>query len=137
MLASSSERPQDVEQGALEKAADPAELEQRCGEQHDGRLDDDVAIADVGELVRQHALDLGGRQGEQAHRERDRRRPHATAGGEAERRASVDHIQPRLDHLSARRESRDNCVEVGVFAFGQLARAEHAHDRPIGGPVQC
>src|SRR5690348_13441540 len=50
------ERAEREQQGPLEEAADPACLDDRAGEDRDRALNQDVAIADVDELVREDAL---------------------------------------------------------------------------------
>ena len=57
------DRTKHEEQGPLEPAADPAQLDRRRGEHDHGRLERDVAMLDVGELVGKHAFQLGGRAG--------------------------------------------------------------------------
>ena len=113
--------PENVEERTLEEAADAAEVEQRRREQHDRRLDDDVAVANVRELVREHALDLGGRQGEQADGERDRRRPHAASRARPSG-GPLSITYRRGFTTRAGGESSDQRVEVGILAFRQLAR---------------
>ena len=58
----SGNRPEHVQESALQPAANAAELEHRCGEDDHRRLDDDVAVAHVGKLVRQHRFQLGRRR---------------------------------------------------------------------------
>src|SRR5439155_15305408 len=50
--------PEHEQQRALEPAPDPARLDQRRGENDDGGLHEHVAVANVRELVREHALEL-------------------------------------------------------------------------------
>ena len=105
-------------------------------EQHDRRLDDDVAVAHVRQLVREHALHLGGRQREEARGEGDRRRPDAAAGREPERRPSFDDEQAGLHDLRAGGKARDHRVEVWILALRHLTRTEHPHEGAIGHPVR-
>src|SRR5438874_5026726 len=51
------------QQATLEEPADAARLYDGAGEHRDGALDQHVAIANMGELVRKHALELGWRGG--------------------------------------------------------------------------
>ena len=53
-----ADRREDVEEKAREPAAEPAHLDERRREQDDERLDEHVAPADVGELVRDRRFEL-------------------------------------------------------------------------------
>jgi hypothetical protein len=56
------DRSEHEQQGAREEPADAAQLDERRSDDDRRRLDEHVARADVGDLVREHALELGGRQ---------------------------------------------------------------------------
>ena len=56
------DRAEDEEERSLEQPADPARLDEPAGDQHDRGLDEGVAVAGVGELVGEDALELGGRE---------------------------------------------------------------------------
>jgi len=60
MHARRRDRPEHEQQPALQQPADAAQLDQRRSEHDDGRLERDVVMLDVSELVRDHALELGG-----------------------------------------------------------------------------
>ena len=91
------ERAEHEQERTLEPAADPAQLDERGGDDDGDRLHEHVPAGDVRELVREHAVELGGRGGrEQALADGDRRaaaaraRPRARAGARpAGGRASV------------------------------------------------
>ena len=68
------DRAEHGQQRPLEPAADPRKVDEDDGEHHRGGLRENVAAAHVGELVRDHGLELRRRQRtEQAGRERDAR----------------------------------------------------------------
>jgi hypothetical protein len=85
-------RTEDEEQGALEPPTQPAQLEQRRGDDRRSRLDDDVTAFRVRDLVGEHAFELGRRQGgEQAGADRDRLSS-AAPGGERARVGVADQV---------------------------------------------
>src|SRR5436309_2801408 len=128
--------PQEPEQHALKPAADPAELEQRCGEHDDGRLYHDVAMPHVCEFVRQHCLELRrgcGRQQPCADRERGAARP--ATRGERTGKTVVHQVQPRLCDAGACREALDRGVEPRCSPYWELARADEAESDSVRVPV--
>jgi hypothetical protein len=61
------DRPEHEEHRPLEPAADSAQLDRRGGEDDDHGLQCDVAVLHMGQLVREHALELSRRaRGEEA-----------------------------------------------------------------------
>ena len=79
------ERPEHEEERALEAAADARQLDHGAGDHHRERLDEHVPVAEVRELVRDDALELGRRRdAEQARRDGERRAAlRAASGGRA------------------------------------------------------
>ena len=104
-----------------EPAADAARLDERRGEHDDRRLHEHVAVADVRELVREHALELGRRQ-------RRRASPVLTASAEprgprpADERARVavrQQVEPRLRRRRrAQRAARPSSAAPGASPTG-------------------
>ena len=91
------DRAQDNEQHPLEPASDPAHLEEDAGQHDDRRLDEDVAVSDVDELVRQDAFELRrGRERKKAFAHGQRRAARPAAGDERSRVLIRQQIEPRL-----------------------------------------
>ena len=110
----------------------------RRSEDDDGRLDRDVAVPDVRELVREHALELGRRTGRhEAGADRERRARGAASRRERARQAVGDEIEPRLHDPGARREPLDRRVEERRLRDRQLARADHPEHDPVERPVRA
>src|ERR687896_1634375 len=90
------DRPENEEERALQEAADAACLDERAGEDNDGCLHDDVAMPQVGELVREDALELGGRREcEEALADGDCRSVRAPSDGERARVAVSHEVETR------------------------------------------
>ena len=136
MDARGRDRAEHEQERPLQPAADAAQLDERRGEHDGGRLDDDVAVPDVRELVREHALELGGRaRRDAAGADRERGAARAAAGRERARQPVRDQIQPRLGHPRDRGQARDVRMEQRRLADGQLTRADHAEHDPVEVPV--
>jgi hypothetical protein len=132
------DRSEHEEQCALEPAAYPAQLDHRCG-QHDHRcLQHDVAVLHVGELVRDHALELGGRtRGQDSGAESERRVRGAAPGRECDRQAVGNEIEARLHDARPRGEPLDRRMQQRRLRDRKLPRAHHAEHDAIERPVRA
>ena len=80
-------------------------------------------IADVRELVRDDALELGPVQlVDKATRHRDRRVLGVTASGESVRGGVIDHIDTRRRDAQSDRKGLDYVPQLRLFAWCELAR---------------
>ena len=101
VLRRGRDRREHEQQRALDEAADAAALDERGAGEHDRGGDQHVAVADVRELVREHALELGrGADRDEAARDRERRaarargRPRTRAGTQSGSRYSFGVATP-------------------------------------------
>src|SRR5262249_24657945 len=126
------ERPQDEQQAALEEAADPAGLDDRARQDGDRALDQDVAVADVGELMGEDALQLRRRRrAEQASASGDCRAAGAAAEGERTRIPVREDVELRRRYPGARGEPLDGRVHRRGLRARQLAGADHPERDPV------
>src|SRR6266542_1304363 len=118
---------------ATEAAEDERPL-RHVGEQRDrtgdGRRDarnQDVVVADMPELVRQHTGQLIARQdAHDARRDGDHRVSGVTSGGERAGRRAIDDGHPRLGQARVRRQLLDELVQLRCLFLADLARTGHA-----------
>src|SRR5215218_319928 len=127
---------EDEEESTLEPAAETAHLDQRAGEDDDDRLYQYVAVPQVRELVREHALQLG--------RSRDRQQARADGHGRSARPAPGAHrarmrvgkeIEARLRDASPRREPLHGGLEERRLRRGKLARSDHPERDAVKVPI--
>ena len=99
------------EQRELEDVRDRGD---RPGDHRRDRRDEDVAVLDVRELVREHALDLVGRQVlQQPLRHRDGGVLRVAPGRERVRLLGRDQVEPRHRNLRAVREVLHHRLDLG------------------------
>ena len=127
------DRAEDREQRPFEPATDPGEVDQDDGEHDGGGLRQDVPATDVRELVRDHGLELGGRQRtEQAGGERDRRAGRPAPRGERARIPVGNQVELRRHDAELGRERIHRRAQQRVLGERVLPGAEHPEERSIG-----
>src|SRR5919202_434650 len=129
-------RAEHEEESSGEPSAEATRLYE-SGRDHDGgRLDDDVAVADVGEPVRQPSFELSrGQRRDEPCADGKRGCAWAAAGRERARVPVRDQVQPRLRYAGDRRETLDGRVQDGGLAERKLAGADEAERDAIRVPV--
>ena len=130
------DRREHEEQRAREESADPARLDQRRREQHGERLREDVAAADVRELVRDDASSsAGGATREQARRDGERGAPGPRPTTNA--RGKPSSIRQSFGGATRSCAASRSIVErsSGVLGERERPRAEHPEQRPVTEPV--
>src|SRR6266511_45527 len=126
------------EERTLEPAADSARLHQRRRDHHRADLDEHVAVADVRDVVREHALELRGRKRlEQTGADDERRRARAAAGGKRPWETVRDQVQLRFHDPGNCREPLDRGMEQGRLSGNKLTRADEPEHDPVRVPVQA
>ena len=131
-----ADRGEDVEEKAREPAAEPAHLDERRREQDDERLDEDVAPADVGELVRDRRVELlPPERPQRADGDCERGARGPAPDGEEAREAVVDEVELRRAYAELRGDLIGAGAEHGILGEGERAGAEHSEKRAISVPV--
>ena len=131
------DRAEDEQERALEPATDPRQLEERRRKDDDGRLNDDVAVSDVCQLVRKHGLQLRRRRRRQktgAHTQN--RAADAATRRERPRQPVVEQVELRLRDTGNRSQPLDRRVQRRRFADRKLTCADEADDHPVAVPVE-
>ena len=120
------------QQRSFEPAADPGEIDENNREHHRRGLREHVTASHVGELMRDHGLELGGRQcAEQTGRQGDRGARGTAAGGQRPRKAVRDQVELRRDDPELGRERVDGRAQQRVLGERILPRAEHSEQRAV------
>ena len=130
------DRPEDEQQRALEPTAEPAQLEQGCGDNRGRRLDQDVALLRVGKLVGQDAVELGrGECRKQPRADDDGLPPTPTTCGERTRKAVRDQVETRPRDTGPGGKSVHGRGQRRPFGIGKRTRADEAQDHPVRVPI--
>src|SRR5438093_378640 len=109
----------------------------RSDEDGDEDHDSNVAVPDVRQLVRDHALELRAiKLVEKAARHDDRRVLWVAAGRECIRRGVLDHVEPRRGDAQADRERLDDVVQLLLLVGSELACLALREDEPVPGEVR-
>ena len=130
------DRPEDEQQRPREKATEPARLHQRRREQHRERLREHVEAADVGELVRDHRVELlAAGDAQQPRRDDERGAAGPAPDDERPREAVVDQAELRRRDLELRRDPVGRRAQQRILGERERPRVEHSEQRPVTEPV--
>ena len=128
--------PEDEEERPLKPAAEPAQLEQRRGDDGRGGLHENVPSLRVCDLVREHTLELGRRQrNEKARAHGDGLSAAAAAGRERLRVRIADQVKPRSRHVRTCCEPLDGCHVERSFSLRERTRADETERHTVRVPV--
>ncbi len=132
----SGDRTQDEEEPTLEPSTDPGQLDQRRSEHYRRRLQEDVAMPDVRELVSDQALELGGdAYPQQAGTDREPGAVWPAAGHERTGMSVRKQMELRFGYSRASRQTLDRGMESRGLAERQLPRSDHPERDSISEPI--